>query len=102
MLTIFYAVIALAVAVMIAALMLVLRLRRIARGGRIGRVLNILAAFIVFFLLGYLAAPFAPSLPSSAAHLLTAVVFLFGAVFVVIVLRLIEELVKQVFEELEL
>jgi hypothetical protein len=62
----------------------------------------LLAAFIVLFLIGYLAAPFAPALPESVAHLLTAVVFLLGAVFVVIVLRLIEALVKQVFEELEL
>jgi hypothetical protein len=102
MVGVFYVVIGLAIVVMLGALVLVVRLRKIARGGRIGRVVNVLAAFVVFFLTGYLAAPFAPALPESAANLLTAVVFLFGAVFVVIVLRLIETLVKQVFEELEL
>jgi hypothetical protein len=87
---------------MLAALALVLRLRRIARGGRVGRVVNLLVGFIVFFLVGYLVAPFTPALPPAVAHLLTAIVFLFGALFVVIVLRLIDALVRQVFEELEL
>jgi hypothetical protein len=102
MLGVFYAVIVLAVGVMVAALALVLRLRKVARGGRIGRVVNLLVGFILFFLIGYLVAPFTPRLPPSVAHLLTAIVFLFGAVFVVIVLRLIDALVRQVFEELEL
>jgi hypothetical protein len=101
MLTAYYTIISLALAVMIYALATAIRLRRVARGGKIGRVVAVLTGFIVFFLLGYLAGPFLPMLDDPAYGLmLTAVVFLFGALFVVLVLRIIEALVRKVFQEL--
>lgn len=100
MLYLYYAAISLAILVMLWALVLVFRLRTTARGGKIGRVVNLLIGFIVFFLLGYIAGPFLPQLGHEVTLLLTSLVFVFGAVFVVIVLKIIEKLIRQVFEEL--
>lgn len=98
----FYSVVGCAIAVMLGALVQVFRLRQIARGGSVGRVVNVLAGFISFFTIGYLVSPFFLLLPASVVHLTAAIIFLFGAVFVVLVMRLIESLVRKVFEELDL
>lgn len=102
LLILYYSVISLAILVMLGALVLVFKLRKTARGGKIGRVVNLLLGFIVLFLLGYVAGPFLPDLGQEITLILTAVVFLFGAIFVVIVLGVIEKLIKRVFEELGL
>lgn len=103
MLVLYYTIISLAIVVMLVGLVLVFRLRKIAPGGKIGRVVGAMLGFIVLFLMGYLAGPFLPMLGDSIWPLiLTAVVFLFGAVFVVLVLRLIHQLIQQVFKELEM
>ena len=100
--TLFYAVIGAAILVMTVALVVVWRLRRLTRGGSIGRVVNLLGAFVVLFLAGYLAAPILQTLKGDVALLLMAVVFLFGAIFVVLVLRIIHGLVEQVVKDLRL
>ena len=102
MLIAYYVVSALAIAAMLVSLVLVVRLRRTARGGSIGRVVNVLFAFILLFLAGYLLMPIVPRLPVEAAYVFTAAVFLFGAIFVIIVLRLIGSLIVKVFDELEM
>jgi len=102
MLELFYVVTGLALATMVAALALVLRLRRLTRGGAIGRVVNLMLVLIVLFTLGYLVAPWMPHLPVTASLFLSAFVFLFGALFVVVVLRVIENLVRQVLSDLKL
>ena len=102
MITVFYILISAAILCMLVSLVLVFRLRRLAKGGQIGRVVTLLTAFIVFFLAGYLVAPFAPQLEPELGLILAAVVFLFGAVFVIIVLSLISALMKKVFDELQL
>lgn len=103
MLILYYAIISLAILTMLIGLAEVIRLKRIAPGGKIGRVVGVMLGFIILFLLGYLAGPFLPMLGDTLWPLiLTAVVFLFGAVFVVLVLRLIHNLIQQVFKELEM
>lgn len=100
MLGVFYVVIAAAAVVMAAALAMAIRLRRLASGGHIGRVVGLLLGFIAVFMLGYAIAPLAPRMSREAALLLMSAVFLSGAIFVVIVLRLIDSLVRKVFDEL--
>ena len=102
MLVVYYVVIVAAIAAMGCSLYAVLRLRRLTRGGHVGRVVNILCAFIAFFLAGYVIAPWMPRLPTWASFLLVGFVFLFGALFVLIVLWLIRRLVQQIFHELEM
>lgn len=101
MLTLYYVLCATAIAVMAAAVVLVFRLRRIARGGHIGGTVNLLLAFIMLFFAGYVVAPWLARYPA-AANLLMAGVFVAGALFVVTVLRVLEKLVVKVLEELRL
>ena len=99
---VFKVIICVAIVCMAAALVLVIRLLRLARGGKVGRAMRWLLAFVVIFLIGYLAAPLCLWLPAEWSLLLTAVVFLLGAVFVILVLSLVRSLVEQVFAELKL
>ena len=100
MLILFYTLVALSLLTMLFAVYQVFRLRKIATGGKVGRVVKLLGLFIGLFLLGYGVAPWLPELPPEISYLLTSGVFFMGAIFVVIVLRVIENLVTQVFEEL--
>lgn len=96
----FYALIAAAIAVMLFALVQAVRLATVARGGYIGRAVRLMLVFVGLFTLTYLASPLLPLLPAEYAVVLTAAVFLLGAVFVALVLNIIRALIKQVFEEL--
>ena len=102
MVVFFYAVISAAILCMFCGLYLVIRLRSFTKGGMVGRVVNVLMALIIFFTIGYLVGPFMPQLGCQWVMILTAVVFLFGAIFVVLVLWLIQKLIKQVFDELKM
>ena len=101
MLTVYYIVIAVAILFMISGFYMVSRLKRIARGGTIGRVVNIILTLIVIFAAGYFTALYMPKLPMEVNLLLVAMIYLFGAMFVVLVLWLIKNLVRQVMHELE-
>lgn len=98
----FQALVAGAIVLMLTGLWMAIRLRRIASGGTIGKVVNTLLVLILMFTAGYFAAPFMPYLPPEAGLILTAVVFFFGAAYVIIVLWLITRLVRQVEEALGL
>lgn len=98
----YYVLCAVAIVMIFVALVLVLRLRRFAKGGYVGQAVNVLLVFILFFLVAYLVTPFLLSIPPEYGFILMGVVFLFGALFVVLVLRLIDSLVRKVFEELDL
>lgn len=102
MIVAFYAFIALANMVMISGLILALRLRKIAPGGVIGKTLKILLALILIFTLGYLASPAMTFLPLQASLVFVGVIFFLGAVYVVVVLWLIQHLISRVIEELDL
>jgi hypothetical protein len=101
-LTVFYVLIAGAIALMGAGLFMALRLRRIASGGAIGRVVSLLLALIVLFLGAYLFAPMLPSFPPEFSFVLVGVVFFLGAIYVVLVLRLVTRLMQKVLGALEL
>lgn len=102
MLIAFYALVAGAIILMLIGLVMCLRLRRVATGGTIGRVVNILLVLILLFTFGYFGAPFMPHLPPEVGLVLTAVVFFFGAAYVILVLWLINRLVSQVLKALEM
>ena len=98
----FFILLGLAIVVMGVALVQVIRLRSLAAGGRIGRVVRLLLVFIVSFFIAYVTAPFLVCLDTELTILLTAMVFLLGAVFVVIVLGVLRSLIQQVYKELDL
>ena len=102
MVVFFYIIISAAILCMFCGLYLIVRLRSFTKGGLVGRVVNILMALIVFFTIGYMVGPLMPQLSCQWVMILTAVVFLFGAVFVILVLWLIQKLIRQVFDELKM
>lgn len=88
MLWLFYALSASAIAVMAAAVVLVLRLRARIPGGAVRATWNALTALIALFMAGYLSTPFFPMLPQAVRELLVGAIFLAGATFVVVVIKL--------------
>ena len=88
--------------VMGAALGCAFNLHTVAKGGRIGRTVRVLIGFISVFLLSYAVAPFLLHMNGDSAALLSAAVFLLGAIFVIIVLRIVRNLIQRVFQELDI
>jgi hypothetical protein len=84
-----------AIAVMLYALFRVVQLRRQVPGGVVRYTWNYLTCLVVLFTLGYLATPFFPLLPEAARQLLVGVIFLGGAVFVVVVVNLFQRIVSE-------
>ncbi len=84
-----------AIAVMLYALFRVNRLRRRVPGGVVRSTWNYLTGLVVLFTLGYLATPFFPLLPEAVRQLLVGGIFLGGAVFVVVVVRLFQRVVDE-------
>lgn len=72
---------------------LAVRLRRAIAGGEVARKWGLLTALVAFFFLGYLASPLVRfwKLPVETWALLVFAVFLFGAVFVRIVIGIVRD-----------
>lgn len=83
-----------AIIVMLYALYSVMVLRKKMPGGVVKKTWDILTWLIVLFTLGYLSTPFFPMLPQSLKDILVGVIFFFGAIFVVIVIKLFYKVVS--------
>lgn len=81
--------------VMLYALYRVNILRSKVPGGVVRSTWNFLAGLIVMFTAGYLTTPFFPLLPGSIQRLVVGVIFLAGAIFVVIVINLFYRIVSE-------
>jgi hypothetical protein len=90
-----FLVTAAALAVMLYCLWLLLTLRKDIPGGAIGRQWRVLEVLVWLFALGYLATPFASLLSEPMLRLIVAVVFLFGAAYVVITVKLIHRIIRE-------
>ena len=88
-----YGLAALAIAVMAVNVVQSIRLRRAIVGGEVGAKWGVMTFLIAFFFLGYLLSPFAIyyGLPPQYRDLLVFAVFLFGAVFVWVVIGIIRD-----------
>jgi len=88
-----YGLAALAILVMGTNVVLAIRLRRAIVGGEVGEKWGALTVLIGFFFVGYLLSPLALyyELPSPYLNLLVFAVFLFGAVFVWVVIGIIRD-----------
>lgn len=65
-------------------------------GGKVKTTWNYLSALIVMFSAGYLSTPFFSILPQDIKDVLVGVIFLAGAVFVVIVIKLFFKIVEDI------
>ena len=80
---------AVGIAIMIYGLVDILMLRSKIPGGQVGKALKALAALIGLFTVGYLASPFFSTLPADSIRMIVAMIFLFGAIYVILTVRLL-------------
>ncbi|MHB8846361.1 MAG: hypothetical protein ACYC7L_16630 [Nitrospirota bacterium] len=83
-----------AILVMVYALYSSFTLKNKVPGGKVRETWNILTGLIVIFTIGYLTTPFFRMLPQEFKDILVGVIFLAGAVFVVIVIKLFYKIVE--------
>ncbi len=88
----------LAVVTMLYALWQVFALKHHIRGGMVGKSWKILAALVLLFAIGYIAMPFMGKLPPETLQIIIAVIFLFGAVYVVVTISLIKRIIVALSE----
>lgn len=62
-------------------------------GGVVGKTWRLLRWLVGLFLLGYLVTPFFPQLPPDLINLLVALIFFFGALYVLVTIRLIYRII---------
>lgn len=84
-----------AIAVMLVCLYMVLSLRAGVPGGVVGRKWRFLTLLVVMFTAGYLVTPFFDQLPAEAIRLIVSLIFFFGAVYVLITVRLVYTVIRE-------
>lgn len=84
-----------AIAVMLVCLATVYKLRANIPGGVVGKQWGILTTLVTLFTLGYFVTPFFTSLPANVIDLVVALIFFFGAVYVLITVRLIYRIIEE-------
>jgi len=83
-----------AILIMFYALYSAVSLRKKIPGGKVKSTWSVLTGLIVMFTAGYVTTPFFRLLPSEIKDLLVGVIFLAGAIFVVIVIKLFFRIVE--------
>ncbi len=84
-----------AIVVMLVCLATVYKLRASIPGGVVGKQWGILTTLVTLFTLGYFVTPFFASLSTDVINLVVALIFLFGAVYVLITIRLIYRIIEE-------
>ena len=85
----------LAILVMFYCLWLVLSLQKNIPGGVVGAAWKTLTALVVLFTVGYLVTPFFGMLPPILMNVIVSLIFLFGAIYVVITVKLIYRIIEE-------
>lgn len=85
----------LAIVVMAVCLYQVLSLGKTVPGGIVGRTWKQLTVLVVLFFVGYLVTPFFSYIPQAIVNPIVALIFLFGAVYVWITVRLIHRVISE-------
>lgn len=84
-----------AIAVMLICLYLVITLRRKIPGGVVGRQWRFLTLLVALFTLGYFSTPLFTLIPTNVINLIVALIFFFGAIYVLITVRLIYRIIEE-------
>lgn len=84
-----------AIVVMAVCLYQVLNLRKTVPGGIVGRTWKQLTGLVILFFVGYLVTPFFSLIPPKIVNPIVALIFLFGAVYVWITVRLIHRVISE-------
>lgn len=88
----------LAILVMFYCFYLVLSLKSRIPGGMVGKQWNFLTLLVVLFNIGYLTTPFFGRLPNEILRLVVSCIFIFGAIYVVVTVRLIFNIIRELTE----
>lgn len=62
-------------------------------GGIVGKTWNLITALVIFFFIGYLTTPFFVTLSQQQKDLIVSLIFFFGAIYVLITLRLVHKII---------
>jgi hypothetical protein len=84
-----------AILVMFYCLWLVISLRKNVPGGVVGNTWKTLTSLVILFTLGYLVTPFFGMLPPILMNVIVSLIFLFGAIYVVITVKLIYRIIEE-------
>lgn len=87
-----------AILVMFYCLYLVVSLKKNVPGGMVGSKWSFLMTLVFFFTLGYLTVPFFGKLPESVLRLIVSFIFFFGAIYVLITVKLIFRIIRELSE----
>jgi hypothetical protein len=87
-----------AILVMAYCLWLVVSLKANVPGGIIGKRWNLLMGLVMLFTAGYLTTPFFSALPEDVLRLIIGVIFLSGALYVVLTVKLIYRVIQELTE----
>ncbi len=89
---------AVAILIMFYCLYMVLSLKPSIPGGMIGKRWNFLTLLVALFSIGYLTTPFFGRLPAEILRLVDSLIFIFGAVYVAVTIRLIFNIIRELSE----
>ncbi|WP_240098901.1 hypothetical protein [Thermomonas flagellata] len=92
--TLFYGIGILAILSILYGLWQAISLRRQVPGGVVGRQWKILTWLVLLFAVGYAAIPFFGRMPIETLRLVVVAIFLGGAIYVVITIRLIHTIIR--------
>ncbi len=84
-----------AILVMMYCLFLVTSLKKSVPGGIVGSKWNLLVLLVGLFTVGYMAAPFFSMIPEKILRLIISFIFFFGALYVVLTVKLIYRIIKE-------
>jgi hypothetical protein len=84
-----------AIGVMLICMYLVYLLRSKIPGGVVGKQWGLLTFMVTVFTAGYFVTPFFTQLPPNIINMFVALIFLFGAVYVLITVRLIFRVIEE-------
>lgn len=87
-----------AILIMFYCLYLALSLKSSIPGGMVGKQWNFLTILVALFTLGFLTTPFFDQLPEDILRLVVSLIFLFGAIYVVVTVRLIFNIIRELTE----
>ncbi len=93
-----YVISFLAILVIGYCLILTVSLKKDIPGGMVGKKWNFLTILVAMFTVGFLTTPFFGRLPFNILKLIVSFIFLFGAVYVLITIRLIYTIIKELSE----
>lgn len=87
-----------AILIMFYCLYLVLSLKSSIPGGVVGKRWSFLTLLVVLFNIGYLTTPFFDLLPPEILRLIVSFIFIFGAIYVVVTVHLIFNIIRELTE----